>query len=112
MIESTRTVRGRISVERRYYLSSAVKSAQVLLAEIRSHWEVENKLHWVLDVVFKEDSHRVRAGHAPENLSVLRQFSLNLLRRVEVAGARGSLKGRRKQASWNEDFLVAVLMTL
>jgi predicted transposase YbfD/YdcC len=74
LIESQRTLKRVTSTERRYYLSSLNKPACELLAIIRSHWQVENSLHWILDVIFNEDKHRARKDHAPANLGMLRQL--------------------------------------
>ena len=73
---------------------------------IRSHWGIENKVHWVLDVVFREDQSRVRAGHAAENLGWLRRVALALLKQD---GGPDSIKGKRLKAGWDNDFLEKVL---
>lgn len=80
-MESIREINGKQTIERRYYLSSLELDAERLALAIRSHWGVENQLHWVLDVVFNEDQSRVRSGYASENLATLRRWALNLLRR-------------------------------
>lgn len=107
-IERT-TVRGsaqKLSHETHYYISSLQDNASTLLQHIREHWSIENRCHWVLDVVFKEDASRTRARFADANLAVLRKIALNLLRQHP---AKGSLKGKRYQAALNEDFLTSVL---
>ena len=71
---------GEYSEEKRYYISSKKSSAEYFLNAIRSHWEVENKLHWVLDVIFRGDECRSRAGFSGENFAMLRQFALNLIK--------------------------------
>jgi predicted transposase YbfD/YdcC len=111
-LRSQRTVRGKTTVEQRFFLSSAPLTAQSALERIRAHWEVENKLHWVLDVLFKEDRHRARLGHGPANLGVLRQLALNLLRRTPSPPRVTSLKGKRKRAAWDTSFLEQVLALL
>jgi len=75
---------------------------------IRSHWSVENNLHWVLDVVFREDESRIRKGHAGENMVMLRRFTLSLLKQDK---SKGSLRGKRKRAGWDNEFLLQVLAT-
>ena len=83
--------------------------AAKVLQLARSHWEVENKLHWTLDVVFGEDQHSYAQRRGAENMSVLRQFALNLLRQDQ---AKGSLKGKRKKAAWDDDFCTYILKAL
>jgi predicted transposase YbfD/YdcC len=106
-VESERFVGESLSVEERYYLSSLPADAKLLNEVARSHWGVENSLHWVLDVTFDEDRSRVRKGNAPENFGLLRRLALCLLKRD--TSSKGSIKGKRLQASWNEDYLLQVL---
>ena len=73
----------------------------------RSHWGIENRVHWVLDIAFDEDDCRVRQGSAPENLAVLRQIALNLLKTEKTS--KGGTKAKRKRAGWDENYLVKVL---
>lgn len=101
---SSRT--GKTTTGRRFYLTSLRAEAALLAACIRRHWQVENNIHWVLDVVFREDAHRARSGYAATNLSLLRKIALNLLRLHTTAGDRTSLKGRRLMAAWNHDYLL------
>ncbi len=112
-VETERTVAGKTSVERRHYISSRAKlSATSALAASRSHWGIENQLHWVLDVAFREDDCRIRADNAGENFAVLRHFALNLLK-----SAKGGLKkkgtlgvfNKRLLAGWDDDYLLHVL---
>ena len=108
MIEAERTVAGKTSTEHRYYISSCKSiSAQLALQAARKHWGIENELHWVLDVVFREDDCRVRAGNAAENFAVMRHLSLNLLKSVK--NTKLSIKLRRMSAAWDQDFLIRVL---
>jgi predicted transposase YbfD/YdcC len=106
MVES-RTERGdKIETERRSYISSRALSAAAFAAAARGHWAIENKLHWVLDVTFREDLSRLRAGHGASNMAVVRHFALNLVR--QVADKR-SIKRRRKRASWDPQYLLEIL---
>lgn len=98
------------SVEDRYYLLSCPLVATTFAAAVRSHWGIENQVHWVLDVTFHEDQSRIRAGHAAENFAVLRHIALNLLRQQQTK--RASIKGRRLKAAWDTDFLLQVLTSV
>lgn len=92
--------------ERRYYISSLPPSAERIGKAVRSHWGIENRVHWVLDVSFQEDSSRIRKGNAPENVGLLRRIAMNALRQIED---RKSLKARRKKAGWDERYLEKIL---
>lgn len=107
MVESVREIDGKISVERRYYLSSLGLDVQTFARAVRGHWGIENKLHWTLDVCFREDQSRARTGHAPENLATLRRLALNLLKR-EKTKKRG-IRGKQLNASWDHSYLLRLL---
>jgi predicted transposase YbfD/YdcC len=107
MIESTREVEGKVSTERRYYLSSLPLDIATFARAVRSHWGVENKVHWIMDVCFREDQSRARAGYAAENLATLRRLALNLLQR-EKTKKRG-IKGKQLNAGWNHAYLLRLL---
>lgn len=106
MIERERHIGSAISLERRYFLSSLPSVALNIAHAVREHWAIENSLHWVLDVSFSEDSSRIRINHAVENFALLRKIALNLLSKND---SPGSIRGKRKIAGWNDDFLVKVL---
>lgn len=109
-IDSIRRVKDRVSdVEQRYYISSRVLSADELAAAARSHWGIENRLHWVLDVSFGEDASTVRKDHAPQNLSLLKKIVLNLLRTDTTQPAKASLRIRRKAAAWDDEVRMRML---
>ena len=106
MVES-RIERGeKIETERRSYISSRALSAQAFANAVRSHWAIENNLHWTLDVTFNEDQSRLRAGHGARNMAVVRHFALNLVRQ---AADKRSIKRRRKRASWDPQYLLQIL---
>jgi predicted transposase YbfD/YdcC len=109
LVEAERRVGDAVSVEARYYLSSLPPDAAALGRAIRRHWEVENRLHWVLDVAFREDDSRARTGHAPQNLAILRHFALNLLRRDPAAG---SIATKRFRAALDTGYLRTILAGL
>jgi predicted transposase YbfD/YdcC len=102
MIEAETERGGKLERERRYYLASARLDPETFAHAARGHWGIENRLHWVLDVVFRDDFARLRTGHGPENMAVVRHMAMNLLRE---ATPTTSLKNRRKLAGWNLDYL-------
>jgi predicted transposase YbfD/YdcC len=99
--------RGKVTAEIRHYLSSAALPPEALAAAIRNHWRVENGLHWVLDVGFREDASRVRDRNAARNLGLLRKIALNLAR--ADATVKASLKGKRKYAGWDDAFMATLI---
>jgi predicted transposase YbfD/YdcC len=111
LIESERTVDGTTTLEQRHYICSKPSlSAKTALADARSHWGIENGLHWVLDIAFREDDCRIRAGPAGENVAVMRHIALNLLKTVK--GTKVGSKNRRLRAGWDQAFLARVLGAL
>lgn len=107
MVQAERRIGEERTVKRRYFISSLESNAQQLLQAVRTHWEIENKVHWVLDIAFREDDCRVRKGNGAQNFVVLRHIALNLLRRETTA--KCSLKAKRKKAGWDNDYLLKVL---
>jgi predicted transposase YbfD/YdcC len=99
--------RGKVTAEIRHYLSSARLPPQGLAAAIRNHWRIENGLHWVLDVGFREDASRVRERNAARNLALLRKIALNLARADTTLKA--SLRGKRKYAGWDDAFMATLI---
>ena len=99
--------RGKVTAEIRHYLSSARLPPERLAAAIRNHWGIENGLHWVLDVTFREDASRVRERNAARNLALLRKIALNLAR--ADATLKASLKGKRKYAGWDDAFMATLM---
>ena len=105
-VTATREIDGKRTTSSRYYLLSTPLGAARLAQVVRTHWHIENRLHWVLDVVMDEDQARARKDHAPENLARLRRFALNLLR---ANPDRGSTRGKIKRAGWDDGFLLKLL---
>lgn len=90
----------------RWFMLSALLSAERMLDVARTHWTIENQLHWVLDVAFDEDAARTRKDNGPQNLALIRKLALNILRQNPE---RGSIKGKIKRAAWNEAFLLSLI---
>lgn len=105
-ITATREIDGKSATETRYYLLSHAVTPERLNVVVRSHWGIENRLHWVLDVVFDEDQARNRKDHGPENLALLRKLALNL---AKLEPSKGSMKGKLKRAGWDDAFLASLL---
>lgn len=105
-VESRAELSDRCRFETRYYISSAPLTARQAAEAVRGHWGIENRLHWVLDVVFRDDQSRLRKGHGAKNMAVVRHFAINLVRAAED---KKSIKLRRKIAGWDPDFLADLL---
>ena len=106
-IISKREIGEKVEIQISYFISSLPADAQAILKAKRSHWKIENQLHWVLDIAFREDDSRVRKDHGPENLAVLRHLALNLLKNEK--SAKGGIHAKRLQAGWNNDYLLTIL---
>jgi predicted transposase YbfD/YdcC len=106
-VETQRQVGAETSYDTRHYLTSLTGEPIRFNQIIRTHWHIENKLHWVLDVAFREDDCRVRQGYAAENLAILRHIALNLLKQENTA--KCGIKNKRLKAGWDNDYLLNVL---
>lgn len=109
-VRARRTVGGKRTVEDRYFLSSLNGKAEQLLMATRTHWQIENGLHWVLDIAFREDESRVRKDHGAQNQATLRHIALNLLKQETTA--KIGIRNKRLKAGWSEDYLLRVLAGL
>jgi predicted transposase YbfD/YdcC len=107
MIEGERRVGHKISRETRYFIASIENDAALALRAVRGHWGIENELHWVLDIAFREDECRVRKDYGPQNFAVLRHIALNLL--TQEPTAKLGIKNKRLQAAWDENYLLTLL---
>ncbi len=107
-VETVVHLADRSRADTRYFISSAPLTAERAAEVVRGHWGIENQLHWVLDVLFRDDQSRLRTGHGARNMAVVRHFALNLVR---AATDRKSLKTRRKLAGWDDDYLAAMLQS-
>lgn len=95
-----------VTEESAYYLLSEAMTPERMIDVTRQHWAIENSLHWVLDVTFKEDENRTRRDYGAENLALLRKLALNA---TEKEPSKGSKKGKRKKAGWDDDYLLAII---
>jgi predicted transposase YbfD/YdcC len=106
MVESTRELSGKTERETRFYITSLVLLATQIGPLVRDHWAVENSLHWILDMVFRDDECRLRTDHAPANFTTLKHMALNLIRRAKT---KDSIRLRRKVAAWDDEFLISLV---
>jgi predicted transposase YbfD/YdcC len=107
LIISERRIGDQIELQERYFISSLENNAERILQAKRSYWGIENGLHWVLDLAFNEDRSRVRKDHAPENLSLMRQMAVNLLKQEQ--SIKVGIKAKRMKCGWDTDYLLKVL---
>ena len=106
VVESSRELGDKIERETRFYITSLVLLANLLGPIVRAHWAIENSLHWVMDMIFRDDECRVRTDHAPANFATIKHMAHNLIRR---APGKDSLRLRRKVAAWDDDFLASII---
>lgn len=106
MVEAEVERQGKTTLARRFYLSSAPLDAKLFARAVRAHWGIENRLHWVMDVVFHDDLMRLRTEHGPANMATIKHAALNLIRAIPD---NASIAVRRKTAAWDDDYLLAAL---
>jgi predicted transposase YbfD/YdcC len=106
-VTSDRQIDGQSTHATRYFISSLPPVASHLLAAVRAHWHIENSLHWVLDLAFREDANRSRKDNAPQNLAVLHHIALNFLK--QESSLKVGVKAKRLRAGWDQQYLLKVL---
>jgi predicted transposase YbfD/YdcC len=106
VVDSSREINGKTEHETRFYITSLLMVAALLGPVVRSHWSIENSLHWVMDMMFRDDECRVRTDHAPANFTTIKHMAHNLLR---TAVGKDSMRLRRKVAAWDDEFLVDLI---
>ena len=106
VVESRREISGKVEQETRFYITSLAFLASLLGPIVRSHWAVENSLHWVMDMIFRSDECRIRTDHAPANFTTIKHIAYNLIRK---ASGKDSMRLRRKTAAWDDDFLASLV---
>jgi predicted transposase YbfD/YdcC len=106
VVESTREINGEINHETRFYITSLVLSAIHVGPMIRSHWMIENGLHWIMDMIFRDDECRLRTDNAPANFATMKHIAYNLMRQAKTTD---SMRSRRKVAAWDDDFLASLV---
>ena len=107
MIESSRELKGRTETETRFFITSLTLPAKEMGAVVRDHWAVENALHWVMDMVFRDDECRLRTKHAPANFTTIKHTAHNLIRNAPKPGTQSA--SERKFAAWDDDFLASLI---
>jgi predicted transposase YbfD/YdcC len=107
MVESERHIGDTVSKEKRYYISSLENDAERFAMAVRSHWGIENSVHWILDIAFREDECRIRKGNGAANFAIIRHIALNLLKQEKTM--KGGIEKKRLCAGWNNDYLLRVL---
>ena len=106
IVESQREIDGKLQHETRFYITSLALLASVLGSMIRDHWMVENGLHWLMDMMFRDDECRIRTGHAPANFTTLRHMAQNLYRK---SPGKDSMRLKRKTAGWDDEYLASLV---
>ena len=107
VIDSVRDTGEKVEYETRYYITSLVLMAHLIGSVVRGHWAIENSLHWVMDMTFRDDECRVRTDNAPANFTTIKHLALNLIRKNPE---KGSVRGKRKAAAWDDDFLASMIV--
>ena len=107
MLEVTRTTNNEVEKSKRFFITSLDEDIEGFMRAVRKHWSIEINLHWSLDVSFREDLNRARAGHSAQNLATIRRIALNLLTQEKIH--KRGISCKRKTAGWNNKYLMEVL---
>jgi len=107
MVLAERKIDGVSTIQKRFFISSLVPDSEQILTAVRSHWGIENGLHWVLDIAFREDESRIRMGNGAENMAVLRHIAVSLLK--QERSTKIGIKAKRLKCGWDEEYLLKVL---
>lgn len=110
MVECERTIENKTTIEYRYYIGSIENDAALFGKSVRDHWGIENKLHWRLDMGFREDESRIRKDHSPENFAVMRHFALNILKQDQQI--KLGVKNKRLNAGWDDEYRASLLLSV
>lgn len=111
MVESTRTIKNKTSIETRFFIASLPQNAKLFASAVRAHWGIENTLHWMLDMTFREDESRIRESNSVENMVIIRHTALNMLQSSKKKdNSTISIKALRKKAGWSNNVLAQILL--
>jgi predicted transposase YbfD/YdcC len=111
MCRASRTINGETSTGERYFITTCThNNVEKIAAAVRSHWGIENSLHWILDVAFLEEQSRIRIGYAAENMAAIRKIALNILKNNQ--SKKGGVKAKRLQAGWDDRYLEEILLAM
>lgn len=106
MVQSKREIKGDVKTVRQFYIASLNREPEEMATFIRNHWQIENNLHWVMDVTFRQDECRIRTGDAAANFATIKHAAVNLLRRDP---GKMSIPQKRHSAAWDDDYMYKII---